>query len=163
VKTAVVILLSVAQLLSWNAAPLYLCRCGSASVCLDSGPENCTCCRASCHDHERCCNDDDDCCGHKCCTPGDRPCPCRDTVRPVVINRACDCEHLLLISSQAPVVTSASGAHALKLLAGTFDVACSYAAAASLSRAAAPPATVFLCAPLPDLSMSDAGRVVLRC
>jgi hypothetical protein len=34
-----------AQLVSWNASPLFLCLDRDGAVCVDLGPNSCTCCR----------------------------------------------------------------------------------------------------------------------
>src|SRR5262249_23008476 len=155
------ILLAVAQLLSWNAAPLYLCRCASGSVCLHSGPEKCTCCSDSSHEQDLCCDNGEDGCGHECCTPGDRPCSRGDAAQTILKNRVCDCVHVLLLGSQAPcVVVSATGSTEFKLAAAAFDAGLSRAATASFSGHADPVPSVH-CAHPSELSMTDAGPVVL--
>ena len=44
-----VTLLLTAQIISWNASPLFLCMGGDGSLCIDLGPDSCACCR---HGHD---------------------------------------------------------------------------------------------------------------
>jgi len=45
-------LLLLAQVISWNASPLYLCLDGDGSLCIDQGPDSCGCERSNdCHEH----------------------------------------------------------------------------------------------------------------
>jgi hypothetical protein len=41
------LVLVVTQLLSWSATPMYLCLCGSGSLCIDAGPDDCDCCEVN--------------------------------------------------------------------------------------------------------------------
>lgn len=43
-------LLLLAQAISWNASPLYLCLDGDGSLCIDQGPDSCCCDQVVCQD-----------------------------------------------------------------------------------------------------------------
>lgn len=44
-KALLSLTLILTQLLSWSASPLYLCLGDDGSICVDFGPEDCTCCK----------------------------------------------------------------------------------------------------------------------
>jgi hypothetical protein len=51
-----------AQLISWNASPLFLCLDGDGELGIDLGPESCNCCRhqhdsANYRGHDRTCDE----------------------------------------------------------------------------------------------------------
>lgn len=94
------LLLVTTQLVSWSAAPLYLCvaRCGS--VCIDRGSENCGCNEKShrqaqighplcdqCREHEEHGDNEPEIAGHVHSVFND-----------------CDCTHIQILHRQGPVV-----------------------------------------------------------
>jgi hypothetical protein len=65
VNSLLSLILVATQVLSWNAAPLYLCLESDGSACFDFGPDTCGCChehastpetdtQAACHAHTGC-------------------------------------------------------------------------------------------------------------
>ena len=44
-RSFLITFLLTAQLISWNASPLFLCMDGEGALCIDLGPGSCTCCR----------------------------------------------------------------------------------------------------------------------
>ncbi len=64
VNSLLSLILVATQVLSWNAAPLYLCLESDGTACLDFGPDTCGCCHEdasmpnsaqdACHEHAGC-------------------------------------------------------------------------------------------------------------
>jgi hypothetical protein len=48
-RALLILFLLSAQLVSWNASPLFLCLDSDGAVCVDLGPASCACCR---HHHD---------------------------------------------------------------------------------------------------------------
>ena len=48
-RALLILFLMGAQLVSWNASPLFLCLDSDGAVCVDLGPASCACCR---HHHD---------------------------------------------------------------------------------------------------------------
>lgn len=92
-KPVLSLVLALTQLLPWSASPLFLCLGSDGSVCLDAGPDACSCC----HRHE----DEPDCGGLACsemhdqCETSDVPGLCANDS-----GDDCDCTHVQLSQGQ---------------------------------------------------------------
>ena len=102
-KPLLALALVMTQLLSWSVPPVYLCLESDGSICIDSGPEHCDCCRSDrCwHDHfsaDGCCTDGDDCQSVEHDWGLDAG--CRGDRAP------CNCTHIQISQQQSPIVLS---------------------------------------------------------
>lgn len=95
------LVLMTAQLLSWNLSPLHLCVGTDGSVCVDSGPISCVCCRHRHHEAHECGLGHDACCGEH-----DEEAPDDSSVG-LVAGGPCDCTHIQILYRQSPAVISA--------------------------------------------------------
>jgi hypothetical protein len=82
-------LLIAAQLISWNACPLFLCRDHDGTLCVDLGPSACTCC------------------GHHDDNTGDER-TCEDSPDRVT-GVPCDCTHVQITIAWTAVTVSREG------------------------------------------------------
>ena len=97
VNSLLSLILVATQVLSWNAAPLYLCLESDGSVCFDFGPDMCGCCHedastqesgspAACHEHA---------CGHaEHARPADQAADSQSSSSP------CGCTHVQISDPQ---------------------------------------------------------------
>lgn len=142
------LILVATQLFSWGAAPLYLCTCGSGSVCIDTGPNDCDCCHdaphaesngtARGHEHQH------------------------DEALATTLSLPCECQHVELSIWGGPAVAGSSNAPA----SGKF-VALPAVATATLAtdRSGQSPATANLhhAAGPTNFMSAILSTVVLRC
>jgi hypothetical protein len=116
IHTLVSLMLVLAQVFSWSAAPLYLCLEADGSTCLDLGPLLCECCRSeepaqAVHDQA--------CAEHGCQEHGcqEHSCPEHELRTPAEQASAatsfldgapCGCTHRQISAAQAATVGRAS-------------------------------------------------------
>ncbi len=145
-KRLLSLVLVVTQFLCWNAAPFYLCVCADDAVCIDRGPDNCTCC------HE-----DEAVAKHPAIVAGHEHDACA-----LGLTAACDCRHVeLSFANPATVVRAAEQVDAGKFVALPYSARSmpnSFAADISLLRALSGESVA------PDFyALAILGSVELRC
>ncbi len=95
-RALVILFLMGAQVVSWNASPLFLCLDSDGAVCVDLGPASCACCRHH-HDAETEWN-----------ATGDSP--TSDHSEPARVDAPpCDCTHVQITVAWTAVTVSPQG------------------------------------------------------
>ncbi|MEX2112812.1 MAG: hypothetical protein WD845_06470 [Pirellulales bacterium] len=145
-KLLLSLVLAATQLLSWSAAPLYLCVCDSDSLCIDAGPDDCNCCHEdeAIAQHDAIVEEHD----HDASAWG--------------LTAACDCRHVeLSLAGPATAVRGADQIDSGKLVALPSLATLSPALfTADISLLRTPPGEMVA----PDFyALAILGSVVLRC
>jgi hypothetical protein len=95
-RALLILFLMGAQLVSWNASPLFLCLDSDGAVCVDLGPASCACCR---HHHDA-----------ESSRHATGECPTRGHSEPVRIDAPpCDCTHVQITVAWTAVTISPRG------------------------------------------------------
>jgi hypothetical protein len=141
-RALLILFLMGAQLVSWNASPLFLCLDSDGTVCVDLGPDSCACCRHH-HDVEAASN-----------TTGIHSEPAGVDAPP------CDCTHVQITVAWTAVTVSRQGSGPIDL-----PVVAAFlgdGGRSELTSAVAPGR--LLIGPASEFSSGIAGRsAVLRC
>ncbi|HEX4071080.1 MAG TPA: hypothetical protein VHX68_07920 [Planctomycetaceae bacterium] len=146
-RALLILFLMGAQLVSWNASPLFLCLDSDGAVCVDLGPASCVCCRHH-HDAETAWN-----------ATGESP--TSDHSEPACIDAPpCDCTHVQITVAWTAVTVSRQESRSLDRPAVSAILAdCAQNGIGSVS-----PAGRLLIDPACEFSSGIAGRsAVLRC
>jgi hypothetical protein len=143
IRSLLALVLLGAQVLSWNASPLYLCLGPDGSICLDFGPASCGCCRPQAADADGCQSEHAQ---HDDHGQGD----------------SCPCTHVQISEAQTATLNRAPAAP------DAHRLVTSLAAAGDLSSAGCLPTTSQSALPITPLDLPSAalcGRasIVLRC
>lgn len=142
------LILVLAQLFSWGAAPVYLCACGSGSVCIDTGPNDCDCCheatdaqldgQAVTHEHQH------------------------DEALATTLSLPCDCQHVELSVWGGPAVANSSNESAVAKLTA-LPLAVIVTLATDLAGQTCSTANLFHGAGPTNFMSAILSTVVLRC
>lgn len=146
-RALLILFLMGAQLVSWNASPLFLCLDSDGAVCVDLGPASCACCRHH-HDAQTAWNG-----GEDGTTSGQRRPGCIDAP-------SCDCTHVQITVAWTAVTVSSQASRSVDRPAVSAILAdCARSGMGSVS-----PAGRLLIGPACEFSSGIAGRsAVLRC
>ncbi len=131
--------LLTAQLISWNASPLFLCFDSDGEVCIDLGPGSCSCCR-----HEYDAADD----------------PGRPEQERRIGGSPCECTHLQITVSWTAMTVSSDGTHLARLSTLT-----PFVADDEIGRSLTPALRDFTLTVNRDVHCGDGGArpAILRC
>jgi hypothetical protein len=148
-RVLLITVLLTAQLISWNASPLFLCFDSDGEVCIDLGPGSCSCCR---HEHDAA---DDP--GRPEQSPERRP---EQSPERGIGGSPCECTHLQITVPWTAVTVSSDGTHLARLSTLT-----PFVADDEIGRSLTPALHDFTLTVNRDVHCGDGGArtAILRC
>ncbi len=98
VNSLLSLILVATQVLSWNAAPLYLCLESDGTACLDFGPDTCGCCHEVASTPDA--TDSHACHAHAGCNHAEHPQPAGSATDSQASPSPCGCTHVQISDPQ---------------------------------------------------------------
>lgn len=143
VKALLCVALLATQVLSWNAAPLYVCLGPDGSFCVDFGPASCGCCRL-------------DAANSDCCAAAHADEHEHGDIDP------CGCNHIQVSEPQSATLVRTTLVVDSQRFAGPQAAAINSADAGRVF-ATSWPTLSFRSIDLPSAALAELSSVVLRC